>query len=255
MWRTFFEIMYGISYLIPVPRWRRYFRRVKLFDYRAKLRALYTARPDLKKHRMRLAKGGGSLAFIFDNQYVFKVRKYCDRDNSATRFAYEKRITDAIAPVLNIKVPQIDIIAAGEFLFYATTFIPGRVLVDLPLKRIREHREKIGKQLGDVIFTLFNTKFPQLNDIRAQQIQDQDLAQDDVGLTHGDMCSNIIVNPATMDLVGIIDWEYAGYSSVKRDFIGIFRVRRKMRQTDIAPEAMWEYYRRMRQNNTKTKGK
>lgn len=243
MWRAFFESLYFLSFLIPVPRWRRYFRRVKLFDYRAKRDALFAAWPQLRRHHMRLAKGGGSLAFIFDERVVYKVRKYCDRDNSAQRFAYEKRITDAIAPLLDIRVPHIDIIQVGEFLFYKTEFIPGRILVDLPLQKIRQHREKIGKKLGGVIYTLFNAPLPELADIRAAQVAERNLSPDDAGLTHGDMCSNIVVNPDTMDVVGIIDWEYAGFTSLKRDFIGIFRVRRKMRQTDIAPEAMWEYYR------------
>jgi hypothetical protein len=44
-----------------------------------------------------------------------------------------------------------------------------------------------------------------------------------------------------MDVVGIIDWEYAKYNSLKYEFFGIFRVRRKMRKTDIAPIAMWRY--------------
>ncbi len=248
MWRSFFESMYLLSYLIPVPKWRRYFRRVKLFDYHNKLHALYKRFPNLRKKHMRLAKGGGSLAFIFDEKTVYKVRKYCDRDNSAERFMYEKRITDAIAPIVPVRVPHIDIITAGEFLFYKTEFIPGRVLIDLPLGQIRQHREKIGRQLGDTIYALFHAKLPELDDLRAIRAADVNTDPNDFGLTHGDMCSNIIVNPTTMDVTGIIDWEYANFTSLKREFIGIFRVRRKMRKTDISTEAMWQYYARLRQD-------
>lgn len=246
MWRTFFEFMYILSYLIPVPSWRRHFRRVKLFDYKHKLNTLYAKYPKLRKKHMRLAKGGGSLAFIFDERTVYKVRKYCDRDNSIEKFTYEKRITDAIAPIVPVRIPHIELVTAGEFLFYKTEFIPGRVLIDLPLARIREHREKIGRQLGDVIFQLFNAKLPELDDLRAARMAQIGANPGDFGLTHGDMCSNIIVNPDTMDVVGIIDWEYANFSSLKREFIGIFRVRRKMRQTDISTEAMWQYYQQLR---------
>jgi hypothetical protein len=45
-----------------------------------------------------------------------------------------------------------------------------------------------------------------------------------------------------MDITGIIDWEYAGYNSIWHEFFGIFRVRRKMRLTDIAPYAIREYW-------------
>ena len=61
-------------------------------------------------------------------------------------------------------------------------------------------------------------------------------------------------NPETMDVVGIIDWEYANYNCLRYEFFGVFRVRRKMRQTDIGPIAMCEYYR-LRDAETKKKSK
>ena len=242
MWRTFFEFCNILSYAIPSKKMRDWFRREKLFDYKNKLNAIKSEYPDLNWNKMRMAKGGGSLAFIVDNT-VFKVRKFHLVDNSHMKFEREKRITDAIAPVLPIAVPKIELIEVGDYLFYKTTFIPGRVLMDLPLKRIIEHKDKIGKQIGDVICILFNTDFPKLKDLRPSKYD-----KTDCGLTHGDMCSNIIVNPKTMDGVGIIDWEYAGYSTLKREFFGIFRVRKKMRKTDIAPTAMWTYYEKCIKN-------
>ena len=236
MWRMFFDFLYVISFLIPGKKNREWFRRDKCFDYHNKLQAIKHARPDMDWAHMRLAKGGGSLAFIVDNT-VFKVRKFHKNDNSEKKFTYEKKITDAVAPVLNVRVPQIELIQAGEYLFYKTTFIPGVVLLNLPMKHIMEHNEKIGRQIGQIMYTLFNTDFPQLKSIKPK-----DANKNDCGLTHGDMCSNIIVNPDTMDVVGIIDWEYARYDSLMREFFGIFRVRRKMRQTDIAAYAMREYW-------------
>lgn len=236
MWRTFFEFLYIISYLIPGKRNRTWFRQNKCFDYRNKLNAIKQACPDMDWQHMRLAKGGGSLAFVVGNT-VFKVRKFHKHDNSEEKFTYEKTITDAIAPVLPVQIPKIELIWAGEYLFYKSHFIPGRVLLDLPLKRIMKHNHKIGTQIGQIMFTLFNTEFKQLNSIKPT-----DANKTDCGLTHGDMCSNIIVNPETMDVVGIIDWEYAGYSSLMREYFGLFRVRRKMRLTDIAPIAMKTYW-------------
>ena len=255
MWKTFFETLYFLSYLIPMPRARNWFRREKLFDYGKKRDALRAACPELNRVITARVNKQHCLGFIFDNQCVYKVRKYYERDNSVEKFEYEKRITDAIAPVLPIRVPHVELIQTNPYLFYKTTFIPGRVLVDLPLTRIREHREKIGRQLGNVIYTLFNTDFPQLADLQAERATQWNLPADDIGLTHGDMCSNIIVNPDTMDGVGIIDWEYAGYTSLKNEFIGMFRVRRKMRQTDIGPLAMWQYYSLQREHNKKHKPK
>jgi hypothetical protein len=237
MWRIFFEFLYMISYAIPGKKNRDWFRRNKCFDYRKKFDAIKNKYPQLNWKKMRLAKGGGSLAFIVDDT-VFKVRKFYEKDNSIDKFEREKLITDTIAPVLPVQVPKIELIKAGKYIFYKTHFIKGRVLVDLPLKKILAHREKIGKQIGQTIFVLFNTKFEQLENIGPEQPSNNA----DCGLVHGDMCSNIIVNPKTMDVVGIIDWEYAGYNSLKREFFGIFHVRRKMRLTDIGPIAMWEYW-------------
>ena len=236
MWRTFFDFLYVISFLIPGKKNREWFRRDKCFDYHNKLQAIKQACPDMDWKHMRMAKGGGSLAFIVNNT-VFKVRKFHKHDNSEQKFSYEKKITDAIANVLPVQVPHIELIQAGEYLFYKTTFIPGRVLLDLPLKKIMKNNSKIGAQLGNIMYILFNTEFPELKSIKPK-----DANKTDCGLTHGDMCSNIIVNPDTMDVVGIIDWEYAGYSSLMREFYGLFRVRRKMRLTDIAPIAMKTYW-------------
>ena len=237
MWKLFFEFLWFISYFIPFTGMRTRFRSNTCFDYKNKLRAIRTATPELDWQKMRLAKGGGSLAFIVGDT-VFKVRKYHIKDNSADKFAREKKITDAIAPIMPVAIPKIELIPAGDYLFYKTHFIPGRVLVDLPLKRIIANNDKIGKQIGNIIYTLFNADLKSLRDIKPKDAKKRNL-----GMVHGDMCSNIIVNPETMDVVGIIDWEYASYNSLWNEFNGIYRVRRKMRQTDIAPIAMWEYYR------------
>lgn len=245
MWKPFFEFLWALSYLIPGRRIRTWFRLEKCYDYKNKLHAIRSACPDINWSKMRLAKGGGSLAFIVDDT-VFKVRKFHKIDNSAEKFEREKRITDAIAPVLPVAVPKIELIQSGQYLFYKTRFIPGRVLMDLPLKKIIANNEKIGTQIGQIIYKLYNTDFKQLKDMRPKNAK-----KDGLGMVHGDMCSNIIVNPETMDVVGIIDWEYAAYSSLRYEFFGIFRVRRKMRQTDIAPIAMWEYYKLQAQNTEK----
>ncbi len=244
MWRLFFEFCYAISYLIPSRKMRNWFRQEKLFDYKNKFNAIRGEFPEMNWGKMRLAKGGGSLAFIVDNT-VFKVRKFHRVDNSHVKFAREKLVTDAVAPILPVAVPHIELVQVDEYLFYKTSFIPGRVLMDLPMKKILANKDKIGKQIGEIIYTMFNTKFPQLKELKPSKCD-----KNDCGLTHGDMCSNIIVNPDTMDVVGIIDWEYAGFTTLRREFFGIFRVRRKMRRTDIAPIAMWTYFEKCWKNKS-----
>lgn len=245
MWKIFFGTLYFISYTIPYRRWRDWFRREKLFDYYAKLNALRGAFPNENWHHFRLAKGGGSLAFITGDT-VYKIRKFHMVDDSVTKFSREKRVTDAIAPLLPVQIPHIKIHQIGIYTVYETKFIPGKILLDLPLKKIRAHRMQIGTDLGKIIYQLFNAKLPDLNDMRPKTTENGD-----IGMIHGDMCSNILVDPKTMKITGIIDWEYADFGSLKREFFGLFWVRRKMRLTDIAPEAIWEYYRLRDVNNAK----
>jgi hypothetical protein len=238
MWRTLFNILYFLSCFIPYRPWREWFRREKLFDYHAKLVALRNAFPRQDWRHFRLAKGGGSLVFMTPNGTIYKIRKFHLKDDSVTKFTREKRITDAIRSLLPVRVPNIKIHQIGIFTVYETKFISGKILLTMPLNQIREHRAQIGAELGNIIYILFNSKLPELNDLRPKGAD-----KNDIGLTHGDMCSNILVDPKTMKITGIIDWEYANFSSLKREFFGLFRVRRKMRLTDIAPEAIWEYYR------------
>ena len=75
MWKFFFDIAYAFSFLIFIPRARRRFRDWYLFGYREKLDDLLQTLPELQHKKMRLTKGGGSLAFIFDNGDVYRVRK------------------------------------------------------------------------------------------------------------------------------------------------------------------------------------
>ena len=246
MWRTFFNTLYILSYFIPIRAWREWFRREKLFDYHAKINALRHAFPQQDWRHFRLCKGGGSLAFITPTGYVYKIRKFHLKDDSITKFTREKRITDAVAPLLHVCVPRIKIHQIGIYTVYETKFISGTILVNLPLNKIRAHREQIGKELGEIMYTLFNAKLPELADMRPENTRN-------TGMVHGDMCSNILINPKNMQITGIIDWEYAGFGSLKQEFFGLFRVRRKMRLTDIAPEAIWEYYRLRDSRLDKTK--
>lgn len=233
MWKLFFDTCYFISRFIPQQSNRTHFRDVRLFDYRGKLDALRGAYPEIDWRRVRLRKGGGSLAFIIGDT-VFKVRKYNSETEGNERFRREQKITAALAGCLPVKIPHIELIKIGNYLFYKSKFIPGRVLVDMPLRKIRANEQKIGRQMGKIIYDLFNSNIlPELRPANCKNC----------GMVHGDMCSNIIIDPKTMDVVGIIDWEFAGYGPLGREIDGIDRVRRKMKKTNIAKIASAEYNR------------
>ena len=235
MWKLFFDIAYAFSFLVVIPSWRRHFRNWTLFGYHEKLDDLLNTCPDLRKKKMRLAKGGGSLAFIFDEKYVYRVRK---REYEATkifpRLEREKRITDALRKYLSVKIPDITVVHGQKFVFYKTTFIPGVILANLSLRDLNKHSDKIATQLAQFLKQLHAATPTGLNDLK----QDKG----DCHWVHTDLCSNVLVNPKTFMITGVIDWEWTYWANISLDFHSLYNRRRKMRQTEIPIKTVIKYY-------------
>ena len=235
MWKILFETSDWLFRLVPVRKWREYLRVIVLFDYRRKLNALMSAYPNLNFKKMRLAKGGGSIVFIIDNKYTFKVRKRNFETINFERFNREKRITDAIRDYCTIQIPHIEFINIGEYTFYKSDFIPGKLLVDIPTSRIKKYQQQLSHQLAEFIYKKSFALPGVIDDLRTKP------AQNGFCWNHGDMCSNILVNPKNMTITGIIDWEWAGYSNINNEFKGLVWVRKKMRKIGLDKSTKREY--------------
>ena len=242
MWKLLFELGDRFFAIVPIKKWREWLRVSVLFDYRRKLNAIKSVCPELNFKKMRLAKGGGSIVFIIDNKYSFKVRKHNHETKLFPRFEREKRITDAIRPWCTIDIPEIDFITAGDYTFYKNKYIPGVLLVNIPSFRIKKYQTKISKQLAEFIYKKSFALPAEIDDLR------QDPIQPNFSWTHGDMCSNILVNPKTMVITGIIDWEWAGYKETDREFRGLVRVRKKMRKIGLDKSTLAEYEKILSEN-------
>ncbi|MBO7644871.1 MAG: hypothetical protein J6S57_01040, partial [Alphaproteobacteria bacterium] len=205
MWKLLFEFADRLFAIIPIKKWREYLRVVVLFDYRRKLNALKSVYSELNFNTMQLAKGGGSLVFIIDNKYTFKVRKFNSEATKFERFYREKQITDALRDVCTIKIPNIEFIDIGEYTFYKSDFIPGKLLVDIPTHRIKKFQQQISQQLAEFIYKKSFALPKEIEGMRSCPIRP------DFCWNHGDMCSNILINPKDMIITGIIDWEWAQY--------------------------------------------
>ena len=241
MWKLLFEFSDRLFAIIPVKKWRVFLREKVLFDYRNKLNALRHARPDLNFKKMKLAKGGGSIVFIIGKD-TFKVRKHSHEKNKFARFEYEKRITDAIRPFCTIEIPNIKFFDAGGFTFYETPKIPGKMLVDIPTRKIKKYQKQISKQLAEFIY--------EKSFADPKEIKDLQMVQSKPGFSwnHGDMCSNILIDPKTMKITGIIDWEWAGYSNIENEFLGLVRVRKKMQKIGLDKSTHNEYLKLLKYN-------
>ena len=235
MWKLLFDTAHVLSFVIIIPSWRRKFRDWTLFGYREKLDDLLKTCPKLCKKHMRLTKGGGSLAFIFDNQYVYRVRK---RRTEATevfgRLEREKRITDALRKYCTVAIPDIEIIRGDKFVFYKTKFIPGVMLPSLSVKTLNAHSDKIANQLAIFLKKLHAADPESIADLKPKGKPGH--------WVHSDLCSNILINPKTFQITGIIDWEWTIWAHESLDFHSLYNRRRKMRRTEIPVKTVIKYY-------------
>jgi len=241
MWKFLFEISDRFCAIIPVKKLRDYLRIKILFDYRRKLNTLKSAYPELNFKKMRLTKGGGSIVFIINNKYTFKVRKYGHESLNFPRFNHEKRVTDAIRKYCTIQIPNIELINIGEYTFYKSDFIPGKLLVNISTRRIKRYQKQISKQLAEFIYKNSFANPREIADLRKCP------AKDGFCWNHGDMCSNILIDPRTMVITGIIDWEWTNYSPIDREFRGLVWVRKKMRKIGLDTSTR-KYYMKILQS-------
>jgi hypothetical protein len=242
MWKILFELSDRFFSIIPIKKWRNWLRINVLFDYRRKLDALKSAYPELDFANMRLAKGGGSIVFIIDEKYTFKVRKRNNETFNFNRFEREKRVTDALRPWCIFKIPQIEFVNINGYTFYKNAFIPGKLLVNVSSRRIKKYQTQLSKQLAMFIYKKSFADPAEIADLKGKP------TSPDFSWNHCDMCSNILINPKTMQITGIIDWEWAGYWPTKDEFTGLVRVRKKMRKIGIDKTTMAEYQKILEEN-------
>ncbi len=224
MWKLFFETCDLLCGLIPSRGLREKVRREKLYDWRRKYNALRQAFPGLSFRHTKMIKGGWNIGFIVDNKYVFKIRKRYDKNVPQTRIMREKRITDAFAAISPLRIPHIEIVEADGYMFYKYDFIPGRNLNTFSQKVIEEHAWEWGRQLAEFINAVHHSRPAEIEDLREG---------DGDGWNHNDICNNIIVNPDTMQITGIIDWEYAGWGVLDTEFNNCVRFSKKIEKSQI----------------------
>ncbi len=245
MWKLFFEICYFACGLIPNRRIRDNLRIKKLFDWRRKYDALRKTFPELNFHKTRMIKGGWNIGFIVDNKYVFKIRKFFDSSIPADKINREKRITDAFQNISPILIPKIEIVQAGEYTFYKYDFIPGKNLNFYSKHVIEKHAWAWGKQLAEFIYAIHNSRPAEIEDLRGTNKGD--------GWNHNDICNNVIVDKKTMKIIGIIDWEYAGWGTLETEFNNTSAYSKKVHDSGMQIAIMSYYHSISQSKNTNNK--
>lgn len=224
MWKLFFETCDFLARLIPMRHLREHVRRNRLHDYRRKYNALRAAFPHLDFRHVIMIKGGWNIGFIVDHKYVFKIRKNFDKDTRMARIIREKRITDAFADISPLKIPHIEIVEAAPYTFYKYDFIPGRNMNTFSRRTIERNAWKWGKQIATFIDAVHHGNPAGIDDLKTG---------DGDGWNHNDICNNVIINPKTMDVVGMVDWEYAGWGTIETEIRNTTRFSKKIRDAGL----------------------
>lgn len=224
MWKLFFETCDLLCGLIPSQKVRHRMRREQLYDWRRKYSALRHAFPELSFRHTKMIKGGWNIGFIVDNKYVFKIRKCYNKHAPQPRILREKRITDAFADISPLSIPKIEIVKAGGYMFYKYDYIPGRNMNTFSQRTIEKNAWKWGRQLAEFINAVHHARPAEIEDLRDR---------DGDGWNHNDICNNIIVDPKTMNITGIIDWEYAGWGSLETEFDNCVQFSKKIKASNI----------------------
>ncbi len=242
MWRLYFETLDRLVGIIPNRKLRESIRKNDLYDYRKKFNALRAAMPDAEFKNVQVIKGGWNIGFIIDHKYVCKIRKKYEGDAPVEKIVREKRITDAFAKIVPVRIPNISIIESQGFTFYKYDFIPGKNLNTFSKKQIVKHGWEISRKLAQFIDAMHNSDPAEIKDLKTK---------DGDGWNHNDICNNIIVDPKTMDIVGLIDWEYAGWGKLETEFENCVRFSKKLRQSGIGEATQVEYHVMQIQKNKK----
>ena len=233
MWQTFFRICNFLCNFIPNRETRERVRRNRLYDWEKKYAALRHACPELRFRHVKMIKGGWNIGFIVDYKYVFKIRKFFSSErNPIEKIMREKRMTDAFTEIVPFKIPNIEIIQAGDYTFYRYNFISGRNMNTFSLRTIRKYEKQWGKQIAGFIYKMHNARPKGIDDLKNA---------DGDGWNHHDICNNVIVNPKTMKIVGLIDWEYSGWGPLETEIVNCTIFSKKFRKTNMDKIIRSEY--------------
>ncbi|MDE6478403.1 MAG: phosphotransferase, partial [Alphaproteobacteria bacterium] len=126
----------------------------------------------------------------------------------------------------------IDIIESDGLTFYKYDFIPGKNLNRYSRRTITRRRDQWGRQIAEFIHAIHHSDPAQIADLKTGNGD---------GWNHNDICNNMIVDPKTMDIVGLIDWEYSGWGPLQTEFDNTVAFSHAMRQSDIQRVIINEY--------------
>ncbi|MCQ2598783.1 MAG: aminoglycoside phosphotransferase family protein [Alphaproteobacteria bacterium] len=97
---------------------------------------------------------------------------------------------------------------------------------------MKKHVDDWAKIVAKIIYTIHNT--------RPKDIDDLINCEGD-GWNHNDFCNNMIVDKKTKKIIGLIDWEYAGWGTLKTEIDNTDRFSKKLKKLSFSKKIEQEY--------------
>ncbi|MFQ6744838.1 MAG: phosphotransferase, partial [Alphaproteobacteria bacterium] len=85
---------------------------------------------------------------------------------------------------------------------------------------------------AEFIYSMHNSDPTEISDLKSP---------DGDGWNHNDICNNVIINKKTKDIVGIIDWEYAGWGPIATELNNVAVFSSKFREAKLKDLVTAEY--------------
>ena len=170
---------------------------------------------DKKKPSIKYTYGYRCANFVvvIDEKYVFKFP--LNVDNSWQIAEREQRITDALRKISPIKIPDMEIVKFENMAVRKYEYIKGIGFHSLDKLTQNKNAEHIAKQIAKFIYIIGKSDPKEISDLKNKKTDKPSIMH---GWNQNDLWDNFIMDPKTFDVIGMIDWEGAGFN----DFYNCF---------------------------------
>ena len=194
-----------------------------------------------KKCKIKTAYGRGykNVVLILDKKYVFKF-PFASRDRDfVTRVSTtEKRVVDAFRKISPIYIPKLELINWNGITIRKFEYVSGKQITDFnPNKISQENRQKIAKQLANMIRVILLSDPKELRDLKRNPAEKPSITR---GWMHADLATNFLLDD-DFNVVAIIDWEDTYWVDVRWGFAKLNKSLDRRRYYGIFMHTMFDY--------------
>lgn len=167
-----------------------------------------------KKPKIKYTYGWRCVNFVVtvDDKWAFKFPLIGNGHDIAIR---EQRITDALRPISPINIPEMELLDFNGITVRKYEYIRGTGFHKLSRETQNKYANKIAKQLAKFLYIIGKSDPKEIRDLKQNPKDKPNIMY---GWNQNDLWDNFIMDSKTFDIVGIIDWEDAGFNNFEKCF-------------------------------------